>query len=465
MRRLTLRARLSIIAVALVAVGLLATGVATRYALRSFLVDRLDQQFQPAVDPVMHYFARGDSDDGARRQVYGALPPDSYAAVVSADGQIMQTQFFGRGNPPDHLDSIAGEAPIGISSDDGYRIDVISAADAGGGGPGPSIDPTARLVMAVPLADVDSTLNRLTALELLIGLAVAAVVALLAYAIVRREFQPLERMEATADAIAAGDLSRRVDDADPATEVGRLGVALNSMLGQIEQAFAERQASENRLRRFVADASHELKTPLTSVRGFAELFRRGAAGRPEDLALAMRRIESEAQRMGVLVDDLLDLARLDQGRPFAREQVDLGRLLGELVDDHQLLHPDHPISLHTNGAVSVPGDELRLRQAVANLLSNARLHTPAGTAVDVRLRSADARALIEVADQGPGIPAAEAGRVFERFFRADPSRARASGGTGLGLSIVAAIVEAHGGTVEVESEPGLGATFRIALPV
>ena len=192
----------------------------------------------------------------------------------------MQTQFFGRGNPPDHLDSIAGEAPIGISSDDGYRIDVISAADAGGGGPGPSIDPTARLVMAVPLADVDSTLNRLTALELLIGLAVAAVVALLAYAIVRREFHPLERMEATADAIAAGDLSRRVDDADPATEVGRLGVALNSMLGQIEQAFAERQASENRLRRFVADASHELKTPLTSVRGFAELFRRGAAGRP-----------------------------------------------------------------------------------------------------------------------------------------------------------------------------------------
>jgi two-component system, OmpR family, sensor kinase len=464
MRRLTLRARLSIIAVSLVAVGLLATGVATRYALRSFLVDRLDQQFQPAVDPVVHYFARGDSDDGARRQVYGALPPDSYAAVVSADGQIMQQQFFGRGNPPDHLDAIAGEAPIGISSDDGYRIDVMSAAAAGGGGPGPSIDPTARLVMAIPLADVDSTLNRLTALELLIGLAVAAVVALLAYVIVRREFQPLERMEMTADAIAAGDLSRRVEDDDPATEVGRLGAALNSMLGQIEQAFAERQASEDRLRRFVADASHELKTPLTSVRGFAELFRRGAAGRPEDLALAMRRIESEALRMGVLVDDLLDLARLDQGRPFEHEQVDLGRLLSELVDDHQLLHPDHPISLHTNGAVSVPGDELRLRQAVSNLLSNARLHTPAGTAVEVRLRTADGRALIEVADQGPGIPAAEAGRVFERFFRADPSRARASGGTGLGLSIVAAIVEAHGGTVEVESEAGQGATFRIALP-
>jgi two-component system, OmpR family, sensor kinase len=460
--RLTLRARLSIVAVALVAVGLLASGIATRYALKSFLVDRVDQQFQPALDPVVHSFVDGPGNPGAQRQLAGALPARSFAALVLAKGQITMLYFGDPETEPEGLAKIAAGAPVGISTVGGYRIDVVPATAAGDGDPGPGLDPSSRVVLAIPLESVNSTLDQLTALEMLIGLAVAAGVAALAYALVRRELGPLRRMEATAAAIAAGDLSQRVEDDDPSTEVGRLGAALNAMLSQIEQAFEERRASENRLRRFVADASHELKTPLTSVRGFAELFRRGAAGRPDDLALAMRRIESEAQRMGVLVEDLLELAKLDQGRPLANEPVDLRAMLGELVTDHRLLHTDHPIELHADGAVTVRGDELRLRQAIANLLSNARLHTPPGTAVDVRLRQENGHAVIEVADDGPGIPDGDARRIFERFYRADPSRTRASGGAGLGLSIVAAIVEAHGGTVEVEN--GRGATFRILLP-
>jgi two-component system OmpR family sensor kinase len=465
-RRLTLRARLCLIAVALVAVGLLAAGVATRLALRSFLIDRVDQQFQPAVQPVAKFFVRGDTDDGAQRQVYGVLPPNSYAAVLSADGRVLASQPFG--TVDDHTAEQIGEAaariPSGIVTADGYRVAVVPAARTADGGPR-VLNPTTRLVLAIPLTEAESTLNRLTLLELLVGLIVVGCVAILAYVLVRREFRPLERMEQTAAAIAAGDLSQRVADDDPSTEIGQLGAALNAMLAQIELAFDERRRSEDRLRRFVADASHELRTPLTSVRGFAELFRRGAAGRPEDLAVAMQRIESEAQRMGILVDDLLMLAKLDQGRPIDAEPVDLRAVLDELVSDHQMLHPQWPIELHAEGDGAVTGDELRLRQAVSNLLSNERTHTPPGTPISVRFATEGDERLVEVADEGPGIPADLLPRVFERFVRADPSRARASGGSGLGLSIVAAIVEAHGGRVEAASGPTGGAILRLWLPV
>jgi two-component system OmpR family sensor kinase len=319
-------------------------------------------------------------------------------------------------------------------------------------------------VIAISTADVSSTLSRLDRLELMIGLVVVVVAGAVAWAIVRVELRPLLRIEDTAAAIAAGDLSRRVDAGDPATEVGSLGESLNAMLAQIEAAFDERRASENRLRRFVADAGHELRTPLTSVRGYAELFRRGGAANPADLAMIMSRIESEAQRMGVLVEDLLLLAKLDQGRPLASQRVRLSDVVTEMAGDQAMLHPAWPLERRIAPGVEVVGDELRIRQAVGNLLTNALAHTPPGTRIVVTVEMRDAMAMVEVADEGPGVPPEVMGRLFERFFRVDPSRSRASGGSGLGLSIVAAIVDAHGGRVEAESPPGGGAVFRILLP-
>jgi two-component system OmpR family sensor kinase len=239
------------------------------------------------------------------------------------------------------------------------------------------------------------------------------------------------------------------------------------MLHQIEGAFAERTESENRLRRFVADAAHELRTPLTSIRGYSELFRRGAAERPDDLAKSMQRIEAEAARMGVLVDDLLLLARLDQGRPLETAVVDLGRLSGEVVADAQVTHPDRTISFEApDGRVSIVGDEGRLRQAVQNLVTNAATHTPPVTVVKVSVTRTATEAVVEVVDDGPGIPSEELPRLFERFYRIDHSRARSQGGgTGLGLSIVAAVAEAHGGSAEVESSFGSGACFRLRFPL
>ncbi|HEY1564755.1 MAG TPA: HAMP domain-containing sensor histidine kinase, partial [Gaiellaceae bacterium] len=279
----------------------------------------------------------------------------------------------------------------------------------------------------------------------------------LALWIIRIGLRPLRRIEQTAAAITAGDLSRRVEHVDPQTEVGRVGGALNTMLDQIE-------ASDRRLRRFIADASHELRTPLAAVRAYAELFGRGAAARPEDLERSMSGITREAERMSVLVDDLLLLARLDEGRPLERTAVELGAVVREAVDAARVVEPGRPIELAVEPA-TVTGDEARLRQVLDNLLANARAHTPDGTPVSVELRHGDGQATVTVADRGPGLTEEQAARVFERFYRADSSRTRASGGAGLGLSIVTAVVEAHGGTVEVRPTPGGGATFAIALPL
>jgi two-component system OmpR family sensor kinase len=273
-------------------------------------------------------------------------------------------------------------------------------------------------------------------------------------------------MGATAGAIAAGDLSRRVEPADERTEIGRLGIALNTMLAQIEAAFEERRASESRLRRFIADASHELRTPLTSIRGYAELFRRGANNRPEDLAKSMARIEAEAARMGILVDDLLLLARLDQGRPLQREPVDLVRIVTESVDAARVIEPERRILLDAPATLPALGDAGRLRQVVDNLLDNVRVHTAPGAPAHVRLWVDGELAVLEVADEGDGMSPEVAERIFERFFRGDPARSRDTGGAGLGLSIVVAIVEAHGGTAEVGTRPeGGGSVFTVRTPL
>jgi two-component system OmpR family sensor kinase len=336
--------------------------------------------------------------------------------------------------------------------------------------------PGGFVVVGTDLSDVARTAGRLVGVEIVVGSIVLVLVAGLGVAIVRASLRPLVNIEHTAEAIAAGDLSRRVPDADPRTEVGRLGNALNGMLTQIETAFRAQSASEatareseGRMRRFVADASHELRTPLSVIRGFAEYYRQRDDVPPAELDRLIGRVEDEAARMGILVDDLLLLARLDQQRPLARRPVDLLALAADAVQDARVVDGDREITLsvRSGSAFIVTGDEVRLRQVIGNLVNNALRHTPAGTPVEVVVRSGmlgdSPAAVLEVVDSGPGMPAEQAERVFERFYRADPARSR--GGTGLGLAIVAGLVEAHDGSVSVDTAPGEGATFRVLLPL
>ena len=277
---------------------------------------------------------------------------------------------------------------------------------------------------AVPLTEADATLHRLLRIEALVIAGILLALGGLAWWLVRIGLRPLERIGVTAGSIAAGDLSRRVDPAEPRTEVGRLGLALNRMLERLEEAFAKQRASEDRLRTFLADASHELRTPLASIRGYAELFRIGAARDPADTEKAMRRIESEAARMGVLVEDLLTLARLDEVRDQIREDVDLSRLAGDAVDDARATAPDREIDLSASGHVTVSGDPHQLRQVFANLLRNALVHTPPGTPIEVDVRDDGAGGVLEVRDHGQGLPSDENGELFERFWRAESGRER-----------------------------------------
>jgi len=301
-------------------------------------------------------------------------------------------------------------------------------------------------------------------IEALVTSGVALTAGALALWLVKVGLRPLETMGTTAGAIAAGDLSRRVEPADDSTEIGKLGTSLNAMLSQIEAAFDERRASEERLRRFVGDASHELRTPITSIRGYAELFRRGASARPDDLARSMSRIEAEAERMGVLVDDLLLLARLDQGRPLDQKPVDLVAVVTDAVDAARAIDPDRVLDADLHGPATVVGDAGRLRQVIDNLLENARVHTPSGTPTHVALRTAeDGGAVLTIADEGPGMDPEVASKAFERFYRGDPARARSTGGAGLGLAIVAAIVESHGGGVQV-LDTDVGTTIEVRFP-
>jgi two-component system OmpR family sensor kinase len=320
-------------------------------------------------------------------------------------------------------------------------------------------------VVAIPLSEVDFALNDVVELEAFIGAAVLVAMVVVALLIVRLGLRPLERMGHTAEAIAGGDLSRRVSPATPRTEIGRLGLALNGMLSQIESAFAERTRSEQRLRRFIADASHELRTPLTSIRGYSELLRRGAERSPEDAELARRRIEAEAIRMTVLVEDMLLLARLDQGRPLEREPVDLLSIVRDARSDASAVAPGRDVTLAALDHVVVTGDDPRLRQVVGNLVRNALVYTPSNTPIEIGLARRDGRAVLSVADHGPGLPPDVVTRVFEPFYRGDTGRSRDRGGAGLGLSIVAAVVAAHQGEVRVRETEGGGATFEVELPV
>lgn len=320
-------------------------------------------------------------------------------------------------------------------------------------------------VYALPLDDVDAAVDRLVAVEAVAVLAVLAVLALVSWWVIRLGVRPLKQMTATASAIAAGDLSHRVPDGETGTEAGELGAALNQMLGRIETAFDARTRSEERLKQFVADASHELRTPITTIRGYAELYRSGGLVERSELDEALRRTEQEAVRMGGLVDDLLHLARLDQGRPIEREPVDLAALARDATRDAQVVDPERTIAVEADGTLVVRGDEARLRQVLANLVTNAIVHTAPRTPVEVRAHRVGDDAVLEVIDRGAGMPPDVAARAFERFYRADPARARDRGGSGLGLAIVEATVTAHGGTVALNTAPGAGTTVRVVLPL
>ena len=467
---MTLRLRLTLAVVGLVAVALLVADAANYAALRSFLVDRVDQQLQDARDPIALALTSDDEDHGP----FGGdplrgrqLPPGTYGEVQDRAGVTLNAISYTYGDveqPTPALPTpLPGAGRTGVTQfstgarqgdTTRFRVLVQGFPDAG-----------RVLVVAIPLGDVQQTLGRLLMVEALVTVAALAGLGALAWWLVKRGLRPLEDMAATAGAIAAGDLSRRVEPAEPKTEVGRLGLSLNAMLEQIEQAFDERTRSEEKLRRFLADASHELRTPLTSIRGYAEVFRRGAKDDPGDLATAMRRIEDESRRMGVMVDELLRLARLGEGRAPERKPVDLVRIVADAVSDAGVEDPGRAIAVDAPAALVVTGDEAQLRQVAANLVGNTLRHTPAGTPVAVGLREANGWAELEVADEGPGMSPDDAARAFEPFYRADKSRARETGGTGLGLAIVAAIVEEHAGTVTVETAPGAGARFLVRLPL
>ena len=482
LERLSLRARLLLGVIALSAVGLVAADLVTYSKLSSFLIDRTDTALNAAHQAVEGALTRpsrgsgpgdgGPGPDGGVGALTAAAPGD-YIQLRKLNGSVVVTgfvpQFSNAKLPP------APKLPATIhlpAASEGERDRVAYLTVPAQSGHGrwrvrASIEPSAPnrvLIVATSLADVDSTLHQLLLIELLVTALVLVAIGGLGAWVIRLSLRPLDAIETTAAAIAAGDLTQRVELADEQTEVGRLGLALNAMLAQIEEAFNAREASERKLRRFVSDASHELRTPLAAVRAYAELFTRGAADRPDDLARSMSGISREAERMSVLVDDLLLLARLDEGRPLEREPVELADVVGEAVDAARAVEPDRPITVSLEPA-TVTGDRDRLRQIVDNLLANVRAHTAPDTAVQVTLTHADGTAEISVADSGPGLTEEQASHVFERFYRADESRARASGGVGLGLAIVSAVAHAHGGDVSARSAPGEGATFSIVLPL
>ncbi|MDT7538260.1 MAG: two-component system, OmpR family, sensor kinase [Actinomycetota bacterium] len=464
-------ARLVLSLVLIVLIALLATGVTATTAMRGYLLDRVDTQLTQFAGVNGGNDRPGPEPNGGRGR-----RPDSlnafYVAYFTTAGEPVGIPIRTDKSPPQlptitaSLVSQKGSKPFSVGSvsgSDDWRVVLTAASDGSG-----------YRAVAINAGGVDGTVHRLEVIELVVGLGVLLLVALGTFAAVRRNLRPLVEVEHTASAIAAGDLTLRVPQRSTRNEVGRLAGALNVMLGQIERAFdaqgkseAAARQSEQRMRQFVADASHELRTPLTSIRGFAELYRQGAVSDGDEVRGMLRRVEDEASRMGLLVDELLLLARLDQQRPLESTPVDLVPLVTDAVHAAHAAGRDHPIELRIEPGRSpvVIGDEARLRQVIANLLANARTHTPAGTPITVHVGASDVIAFLEVADEGPGMSAEQAARVFERFYRVDPARTRATGGSGLGLSIAAALVHAHGGEIAVDTAPGAGARFRVQLPL
>jgi two-component system OmpR family sensor kinase len=482
----SLRTRLLLAVGAVALVALLVADIVTYSSLQSFLLGRVDQQLLMTLGHngpggPLPFTPGGDADQEGQPGVGQAgglaAAPGTFVEIRDADGtvtlKVPATENGGtQYSPalPAHVTSPSGEsgapqvlyfyAPSTTTGGPEFRVQVSTSVDGD------------QIILALPLDNVDATLHRLLLVEGAVTLAALAAAMGLGWWLVKVGLRPLDDVEETADAIAGGALGRRVPGEDNRTEVGRLARALNVMLARIQQAFAERdateaelRASEDRLRRFVADASHELRTPAAAISAYAELFSRGASSRPEDLERVMQGIRGESARMGSLVQDLLLLARLDEGRELERTPVELVELATEARDAAVAVGPDWPVRLEASAPVDLVGDRLRLRQVLDNLLANVRAHTPPGTTTVVRVARQGGEAVVEVTDDGPGLTDEQAALAFERFYRADPSRSRTSGGSGLGLSIVAAIVASAGGTATAGRGPGGGASFTVRLPL
>jgi two-component system OmpR family sensor kinase len=457
----SLRSRLLAAVVSLSLVAIVVVSAATYFALGSYLRDRLDRQLMQSGIGVNRNLSDTLTGSSAPRPLLGEQ--DTAITFYNLNGTLRYS--YNSIRLP--LKTMSNSSPriLTVTASNGHRYRAVVAEAVIQDG-SPSGTPIGTVVYGLPISQVDNVLHRLLLLELAVGGGAIVLLFLGGTALVRVGLRPLDKMGETAEKIAEGDLSQRVPTTSPRTEVGRLGNSLNTMLTTIEDEIDQRTASEERLRRFISDASHELRTPLTSIRGYAELFRRGAVDRPEDLAMAMRRIESESGRMGGLVEDLLLLARLDERRPLEKSRVDLAELARDAAHDAGVLAPDRDATVTAEGNAVVLGDDGRLRQVLANLTRNVLAHTPAGAPFGIRVRGEADVVRVEVWDRGPGLDAEAQAKVFDRFWRADPSRVRDSAysGAGLGLSIVAALVASHDGTVVASQTSGGGATFTVVLP-
>jgi two-component system OmpR family sensor kinase len=480
----SLRARVLASVLLLAAAGLVLLGAVTYAEQRSFLYERVDQEVRSAGGALSQILDRAgflpagstfdtggapgsggagppDGDAARDRAPLPNLPPGTYGQRRDASGKVLGSRVitYGQAAPPTprlpaqvRLNRLFTVGSVGST---GLRYRAYARRDP---------EDSGITIAAVPLREVDQTLNRLLVVEGLVIGGVLLALGLTAFFVVRLGLRPLDRIEVTAGQIAAGDLSRRVSPATPRTEVGRLGLALNAMLDRLEQAFAQRTASEERLRQFLADASHELRTPLASIRGYAELYRMGATEDAAGTEMAMRRIEEESKRMGILVEDLLALARLDEAPELRRGPVDLAVLARDAVEDARATAPGRRISLSAPGAAPASGDPHQLRQVLGNLLRNALVHTPADTPIEVSVAQDDGTVTVSVRDHGPGLPAGSQANLFDRFWRAEGGRERGRAGAGLGLAIARGVVEAHRGQISAQDAPGGGALFEVRLP-
>lgn len=482
-RNWSLRNRLTAGVLVLSAIGFIGAGFASQKALHGYLIGQVDEQLLSVIGGTsqrVNQAGIANDEEVNPNEVEGTRVPKRAANATATPLNRIPTStsvslldnsgnfvggIGGDLNANRIADFIVGWTPKKVASfgsqpfyleTPGADFRVVTQVLPSSAG---------SVIVAQSLSDFDRTMHKINRIFWLIGFIVLILIGFAARQVIKLSMKPLEDVEVTAEKIAAGDLSARLENFEPDTEVGRLSSSLNTMLGRIEESFAIRTESENKLRRFVADASHELRTPLTAIRGFAELHRQGAVPDGEKTKELLSRIEKESVRMGTLVEDLLLLARLDQSRDIEFHPVDLAHVIEETVASASAAGPSHPITVEMPKELFVLGDSGRIYQVMTNLLANARVHTPAGTGIHVLARQEEDGVYISVADNGPGLSEEDQKRIFERFFRADPSRQRTSQeGSGLGLSIVDSVMQAHGGKVGVISKPGQGTTFTLFFP-
>ncbi|MEU5155900.1 HAMP domain-containing sensor histidine kinase [Glycomyces sp. NPDC021274] len=459
---MAIRTKIAAAMAVLLIVAVSIIGFVTVQTVSGHLIDQLDHKLHGVLE-------QGGIRSAPGSAATGAVPYNEFAVLVfNESGQIIDGMAAGYKDSPYPLPGItsppdASGYSIVDSTDGDMTYRAVTLADeklSYNGIPG-----TYTIVVATSMEGVEATIATLTKTVLITGFVVGALGILIAWAITRRGLRVVDHMVADAEHVASGNLEHRITAADPRTEMGRLSLALNRMVSRLTDAITQRDRQHERLRQFVADAGHELRTPLTAIGGYVQLYESGATPPGEKLDRAMSRIGSENARLAKLVDDLMVLSRLDEEVGGDRELVELTQLAQDAVDDAEVADSTHPISLTAREPLTVVANEGQLRQVLVNLLTNARVHTPRGTAIEVSVAENAGWAVLRVHDHGPGIPAEHRQKVFDRFYRADPSRSRATGGSGLGLSIVSSIVAAHGGEIRLDSEPGQGTTIEVRLPI